>query len=220
MFTAHRRTPTPALLGLLGLLALAACDDTADPLAPDTADTLLSEAVIDGAADQVELEQEVMFDQSQRTRPSLDRAELAVGFAVSAVDLSTELLREAGGGDAAQQALLGRAESQSEGASEALAAGRTAQAVRLAHGSVWTAMKAWILPGGVTDEEVRLVHSTAEELLRQASAAVGGDDGLNGQVLSWAETFFARGEEKIESGQPRGVAALWKAAVLSHWLLG
>lgn len=220
MLDQHRRTSTSALLGLLGLLALGACDDAGAPLAPDTATTVVTEAVLDGAADQVAVEQDALLDEGQRVRPSLDRAGLAVDFADSAVELASELLREAGGGDTAQTTLLARAQGQADGAQAALEAGRSAAAMRLAHGAVATAMKAWILPGGVSEEEVRLVQATAEEMLREATGVVGSADDLPAQVLSWAQTFFDRGMEKIAAGQPRGVVALWRSAVLSHWLIG
>lgn len=219
----RRRTSTSSLW-VLGILALTACQDGADPATP-LDDLPLTEAVLDQTADQLDIDQESMFSASDRTlqrdqrdRPSLDRARLAVDFAGSAVDLSTEILRDAGADDR-QLALLGQAEAHLRQAVAALDAGNGAEAKRRAHAASWTALKAWVLPDGVSDEEIRMVQTTAETLLTEATAAVGGDDGLPGQVLSWATTFYDRGVEKIAGGQPRGVAALWKSAILSHWLV-
>lgn len=225
----HTRAATAPAWALLGLLALAACQDGVDPVTPADTETTLSEAALDGTALQVETQQETLFGDAERTRqrdrdrgidrPAVDRVGFVVSVASAAVDLATEILRDEGADDR-QEALLERAAQYERAAVTALDAGATAEAVRLAQAACWTALKAWILPGGVTREEADEVEATARQLLTQAAAAVGDDDGVRGLVLSWATTFYTHGVAKLDAGEVRGVAALWKAAVLSYWLLG
>ncbi len=229
MTTVRTRAGTAPAWALLGVVALTACQDGTEPLTPDLQETPLTEAALDGTTLQVETQQESMFGDAERTRqrdrdrgidrPAVDRVGLAVAFAGAAVELATETLRLEGADDR-QEALLQDAEEYERAAVAALDAGDTGAAVRAAQAACWTALKAWILPGGITHEEATAVKNTATELLTQAAAAVGDDDGVRGLVLSWAVTFYTHGVEKLDAGELRGVAALWKSAVLSYWLLG
>lgn len=229
MHIRHTPPATAPVWALLALVGLAACQDGSDPVIPASQETVLTEAALDGTADQVETQQQDMFGDAERTRerdrangidrPAVDRVGLVVAFASAAVDLASEILRDEGADDR-QIALLERAVGYERAAVAALEAGNAGQAVRMAQAACWTALKAWILPDGITHEEVQSVKDTAAELLAEATAAVGGDDGVRGLVLSWATRFHEHGLEKLEAGEVRGVAALWKAAVLSYWLLG
>jgi hypothetical protein len=229
MYSLRDRALRPSLFALLGLLALGACQDGDDPLAVPVEETTLAEAALDGVADQVELQQESLFADAERTRqrdrdrghdrPALDRVGLVVAFSGAAVHLAQDILAREGADDR-QRALLAQAVEQQRAAVAALEAGDPGRAVRMAQAACWTALKAWVAPGGVTREEAEKVQLHAHELVTAAAEAVGDDEGVRGQILSWAVTFYVHGAEQLELGQIRGVGALWKAAVLSWYLVG
>jgi hypothetical protein len=103
----------------------------------------------------------------------------------------------------------------------ALEQGYLRRAVHLAHHAQWAALKAVILPGGVTEGEIRAIADLAQKLLEQATAAIGEDaTELQWRLLNRAEQLIALGLARLEMGEDRGVAALWRAAVIAHWLLG
>ena len=156
-----------------------------------------------------------------------DRARLAVDLARSAVALAERLLAD----DAMPtdpttdrvtdrnrwlylaKGLLARAE-------HALENGYLRRAVHLAHHAQWAALKAVILPGGVTEAEIRAIADLAQQLLERAKAAVGDDPtDLELRLLGHAEQMIELGLRRLEMGEKRGVAALWRAAVVCHWLL-
>jgi len=175
-------------------------------------------------------EQIARYHRGRRDHPdiAIDRARLAVDLARSAVALAERLLAD----DALPtdpttdrvtdrnrwlylaKALLARAEV-------ALENGYLRRAVHLAHHAQWAALKAVILPGGITEGEIEAIARLAQNLLEQATAAVGDDPTeLERRLLNHAEQLIALGLERLEMGEKRGVAALWRAAVVCHWLLG
>lgn len=224
------RIPNPArrapALALLGVLALAACQDESQPITPSMEEPALSEASLTEAATQADATQDGMIDSAQRDRdrdrtrdrPAIDRVGLAVQFASASIDLVQQIFIDEGA-DERQRALLEEAMQAERAAKAALEAGDTGLAVRMAQQACWGALKAWVAPGGVTREEAEKVHRLATELLSEAAAQVGDDDGIRGLVLSWAISFYTHGDQALQAGQIRGVAALWKAAVLSFFLI-
>ena len=103
----------------------------------------------------------------------------------------------------------------------ALDAGHLRRAVHLAEHAHWSALKAVLLPGGIQEEELREMVELAEDLFAQAEAAIGDDaSDLDKRLLNRAAELIELGLAKLEEGQKRGVAALWRAAVICTWLLG
>jgi len=158
-----------------------------------------------------------------------DRARLAVALGGSAVSLAERLIAAdvvptdvaEGDVDHHRNRWLAHAHRMLEMAEQALAHGRFARAVHFAQHAQWSALKAVILPGGITTEELRAMVGLAETLHEQAKAALGEDPTeLELRLFERAGRLIEIGIEKLEAGHKRGVAALWRSAVISHWLIG
>lgn len=148
------------------------------------------------------------------------RARLAVALGGSAVGLAGRILEEQGGDDE-QLRFLAAAREYLAGAELALGAGAARRAVHLAELAQWSALKSLVLPGGVTTEEARAMEKLAIGLYERAIAALGDEaTPLQEELLEHARRYIARGQELLAEGYVRGVAALWRAAVISSWLLG
>jgi len=148
-----------------------------------------------------------------------DRAELAIALGGTAIDLAERLLE--GGADEEQMRFLATAHEFLEGARAALAAGDYQRAVHLAELANWNALKAVVLPGGVTVDEQRAMVDLAKSLYADPVAALGDTpSSLQVQMLERAGRLIQLGETMIDSGQGRGVGALWQGAVISSWLIG
>jgi hypothetical protein len=105
-------------------------------------------------------------------------------------------------------------------AERALENGHYARAVHYAWHAQWSAMRAVILPGGVTEGEIRAMVELAHHLYSEAEIAVGDDPTeLQTRLLARAARLIERGEEMLEEGHKRGVAPIWRAAVISRWLI-
>jgi hypothetical protein len=158
--------------------------------------------------------------QRQRDGDSETRAGgavVSVALASSSVALASRLLDE-GGADEEQVRYLDTAVEYLRLAEAALEAGDPGRAVHYAKLSEWTALKAVVLPGGVTDEEARAMLDLAESLYGQA-AATGLDD-TEAALLERARALIAHGSAALEGGSVRGVVALWRAAVICTWIIG
>jgi len=201
----------PGLLGELAMLGQVARNQ------------LRKGQVLDAAATGVLAEQRHRFRYRWRNLDNPDRvarAELSVDLAETAVGLAARLLNQAGGPDEDQAVFLAIAEEQLAQAQLALEAGDTWRAIHLAHLAQWSALKAVVLPGGVTDEEARALQQLALSLQEQAVAAVGDEPTeLQALLLTRVERLIAHGEEKLADGETRGIAAFWQAAVICAWLL-
>jgi len=159
-----------------------------------------------------------------------DRARLAVALAGTAVALAERLVEaedtpvdDAAASDVRerQNRWLAHAKRMLALAEEALASGRYARAVHFAHHAHWSALKAVILPGGITDEELRAMSELANRLYEEAKVAVGDHPTeLKERLLALAGRLIERGEQRLEEGHVRGVAPLWRGAVISRWLIG
>jgi HEPN domain-containing protein len=137
-----------------------------------------------------------------------------------AVSLAARILDEQGA-DEEQLRYLHAAREYLAAASEALDAGDDRRAIHLASHALWSSLKALVLPGGVSMEEARAMADLAEDLYLKAVAAVGEDPtDLQAALLRRARHFIDVGLEKLAEEYPRGVGALWRAAVISAWLAG
>jgi len=153
--------------------------------------------------------------------PDRGRVELAVALGGEAVELAARLLES--GADEQQKRLLAEAKELQRQAEAALKAGQDQRAMELAAGASQTALKAVVLPGGITEQEARMIHDVASDLLRQARAAVAADPtDMKRHLLAVAEQLFREGTEHLGDarGPERALAALWKSAAISSWLIG
>ncbi|MEX2048625.1 MAG: HEPN domain-containing protein [Gemmatimonadota bacterium] len=120
-----------------------------------------------------------------------------------------------------QNRWLTHAHRMLERAQVALDAGYYARAVHFAHHAHWSALKAVILPGGITQEELDAMVELATVLFAEAEVAVGDDPtSLQARLLAIAGRSIERGVAMLEDGKKRGVGAVWRGAVISRWLVG
>jgi uncharacterized protein YciI len=148
------------------------------------------------------------------------RADLTVALAVESVALAERLLDEqAEAADTEQLDLLATAQEFLAEAETALEAGQDIRAAHLAQLARWWALKAVVLPGGITDEDARLIQEVAETLLEAAAAAVEADPTeVNLALLARATRMLEHGEENLGDGNCRGLGALWQSASISAFL--
>jgi hypothetical protein len=152
----------------------------------------------------------------------ITRAELAVSLGAEAIELAERILNDQAVADTESQEYLDTAEEFLAQARAALEAGEEARAAHLAHLAQWWALKAIVLPGGITDEEARFILDLAETLLTEAKDALSGVEPteLQAALLARAERLLERGKEKLGNGERRGLGALWQSAVISSFLIG
>lgn len=177
-------------------------------------------------------DQRVRHHRGDRQRPfhvGPDRARLEVAFAVSSLALAERLIAsDVEPTDVAETELRDRrnrwlmhAERMLAMAERALENGLLGRAVHFAHHAQWSALKAVILPGGVTEEELRLMVDVSKRLLEEAEASLGDEPTvLQLRVLRRATDLYELGVRRLEAGYRRGVAALWRSATMSRWLIG
>lgn len=144
-------------------------------------------------------------------------AETSVALGASAVALATRLLDEQSA-DEEQLLYLETAAEYQRAAEAALDAGDVGRAIQLSNLAEWTALKAVVLPGGVTDEEVRALLELAESLY--ADAVAGDLTEEQTLFLQRARTLIDHGTAALESGTARGVVPIWRAAVICAWIIG
>lgn len=151
----------------------------------------------------------------RRQAPDRDRVDLALALGETAIDLATRLLPDTPA--PAQLRFLRAAERHLRAAEAFDDAGQPGRAVHSAELAVWNALKAVVAPGGVTEEEQRLILDLARELL--AAAKASAPQGTKAALLELAGRLATLGLEQLESGNARGVAPLWGSAVISSWLI-
>jgi hypothetical protein len=159
--------------------------------------------------------------QPERARLVVSLAEAAVALADRLVQNDSMPVRTLGASIAHehQNRWLWHAHRMLERAQQALSTGHWARAVHFAEHAQWSALKAVILPGGVTQEELDAMVELAHRLYAEAEAAVGDDPTeLEARLLQRAERLIATGEAMLEEGRKRGVALVWRGAVISDWL--
>ena len=157
-----------------------------------------------------------------------ERARLAVALARTAVSLAERLVsaQDVPVRDAAvdvtdrRNRWLMHAHRMLERAQQALESGHFARAVHFAQHAHWSALKAVILPGGITEAELKAMVELADSLYGQAEAALGDDPTeLELRLFRSAGRLIELGKAKLDEGNKRGVAALWRASVICAWLL-
>lgn len=152
----------------------------------------------------------------------MERARLGIALATEAIAMADRILSaQVGGADTEQQELLDVAREYLAQAILAFEAGEEARAIHLARLAQWGALKAVVIPGGITDEEARFVLTLAETLLGEARAAIGPEPSeIEAVLFSRATRLFERGKASVETGNHRGIGPLWCAAVISSYLVG
>lgn len=154
------------------------------------------------------------------------RARLEVAFAGSSVALAKRLIAsDAATTDLAiadrQNRWLVHAEGLLALAERALSDGLYGRAVHFAHHAQWSALKAVILPGGVTRDELRMLIDVGTQLLEEAEASLGDTaTELELRVFNRASGLLETGIRRVEAGYLRGIAAVWRSSVMSAWLIG
>lgn len=175
-------------------------------------------------------EQHVRLRRGRRDRRgdiAPERARLEVAFAGTAVALAEGLVADhvvptdVAESDVPerQNRWLAHAEKMLERAEQALSNGRFTRAVHFAQHAQWSALKAVILPGGITEGELQAMVELAQTLHEQATTAVDENPTeLRLRLLNRAGDLIEIGIRRLEAGHKRGVAALWRAAVILRWL--
>ena len=158
-----------------------------------------------------------------------DRARLAVALANTAVNLAERLVTTdslpvltLGTTDVSLQEnrWLWHAKRMLAHAQTALTNGNWARAVHFAEHAHWSALKAVILPGGVTDEELTAMVELAHDLYAEAEIAIGDTPTeLEARLFARAGRLIAAGEAMVAEGKKRGIALVWRGAVISRWLM-
>jgi len=158
----------------------------------------------------------------ERARLVVSLAETAVALADRLVENDSMPVRTLGVSNVRehQNRWLWHAHRMLEKAQQALAAGNWARAVHFSEHAHWSALKAVILPGGVTQPELDAMVELAHHLYAEAETAVGDDPTeLQARLLLRAERLIATGEAMLADGKKRGVALVWRGAVISRWLM-
>ena len=169
------------------------------------------------------LGEQVMRRQHERRHGgSIERARLSIALATEAIEIADRVLSaQPGGADTEQQELLDVAKEYLAQATLAFEAGEEARAIHLARLAQWGALKAVVIPGGITDDEARFVLALAETLLGEARDAIDPDPTEIETVLfSRSTRLFERGKSTVEAGNYRGIGPLWWSAVISSYLVG
>ena len=164
-------------------------------------------------------EQAFRYRQRDQNEEVGRQADLAVALAEEAIALAEGLLEQPLD-DPEQADILDTAVEYLTEAQAALADGENARAAHLAHLAQWWALKAVVLPGGITDDDARLIQEVAEPLLEEATEAVEGNPtDVNVALLARATLMLEHGEENLGNGNCRGLGALWQSAVNSAYLI-
>jgi hypothetical protein len=166
-------------------------------------------------------EQAFRHNHRWQNQVEVSRAEIAVALGAEAVGLAKRILSDQGPyADTEHLDLLATAEEFLARARRALEAGEEAGAAHLAHQAQWWALKAVVLPGGITDEDARFVFSLAETLLENAREAIGPEPTqLQAALLKKAARMLEHGKTSLSNGTCRGIGALWQSAVISSYLI-
>ncbi len=159
---------------------------------------------------------EQLHELRRRDRPDRDRVDLAIALAGTAIELATRLLPD--DPEPEQLRFLRVAERHLRAAVALAEAGQTGRAVHQAELAVWNALKAVVLPGGVSEEEQRMILDLAETLFAEARATE--PEGVKATLLGISLRLLEHGTAQLEAGNVRGVAALWSSAVISTWIIG
>ncbi|HSG07036.1 MAG TPA: hypothetical protein VLA36_01675 [Longimicrobiales bacterium] len=147
----------------------------------------------------------------------LGNADISVALGASAVALATRLLDEQGADDEQLRYLEAAVEYQ-RAAEAALDAGWVGRAIHLSDLAEWAALKAVVLPGGVTVAETYAMLELAESLY--AEAAAGELSERETILLQRARAMMDHAIDALASGSVRPVVPLWRASVICFWIAG
>lgn len=147
------------------------------------------------------------------------RAELALELGATAVALAERLV-ENDVLDDEQLRFLATAHELLEKAHSAFAEGHYGRAVHYAEAASWAALKAVVVPGGISEEEMRAMLDLAKSLREEARAAIGdAPTEVQLSMFKRAGRLIELGEEMVSQGKQRGVGPLWRGTVISSWLI-
>jgi hypothetical protein len=164
-------------------------------------------------------EQAVRLRQRDQTHALVGNPDVTVQLGAQAVALAERIIGEEGTDDERMD-FLEVAKGFQEKAEEALLAGDLRTAVHCAHLAQWWALKAVVLPDGVTEEEIDALQDLAQTLLDEASSAVASDPTeLKEALLQRATRLLEAGQSNRNNGTCRGLGALWQSAVIAAYLV-
>lgn len=170
-----------------------------------------------GAAERAVLAEQRVRHRRRDPRHRPGGAEVYVALGGTAVSLATRLLDEQEVVTEVQTRFLDTAVEYQRAAEAALDAGDDRRAVNLADLAIWTSLKAVVLPDP-TEEEARAILVLAQAQYEAAVAT--GPQGVAATLLERARALLDTGQAVLEAGSVRGVASLWRSAVISTWVLG
>ena len=147
-----------------------------------------------------------------------EEATLMVALGGTAVNLATQILSGTSA-DEGQTSYLGAAAETQALAEAALLAGDLSQASYLAGLAQWQALKSIVLPGGITAEDAQAMLELAQALYEQAQAAISDPDALQSDLLRRAGAMIAMGQSNMNTWSFMCINPLWRAAVISAWLI-
>jgi len=164
-------------------------------------------------------EQAVRRRQRDQDNALAAHPEVKVELGATAIELAQGILDEEGA-DEEQLDLMAVAQEFQARANDLLEAGEVRWAAHFAHLAEWWALKAVVLPGGVTDAEAAFLLELAQTLYDEAVVAVGDEpDELQAALLRRATHMLEAGEANLSNGTCRGLGALWQVAVISSYLI-
>lgn len=150
---------------------------------------------------------------------SAANVELMVALGATAVDLAEGILAE-DGADAEQAEYLAAARASLAQALEAAAGENLSSAHYLAGLAQWQALKAVVLPGGVTEDEVDQMLVLAQSLYDDAVLAVGDSPStLQADLLARAGAMIQMALSHQGWRGSTTVSPLWRAAVMAAHVL-
>lgn len=164
-------------------------------------------------------EQAVRSRQRDQDHAGAGLPEVKVELGGTAIVLAEEILGEMGGSD--DEGYLETAREYQDQAEEILSAGTYGRAIHYAHLAQWWALKAVVVPGEATSEEIGDLLSRAQSLYQEALNLVGDEPSqLQTILLERASAMLANGEANVDEKTCGGLGAIWQAAVISRYLLG
>lgn len=150
---------------------------------------------------------------------SAANVELMVALGATAVELAEGILAE-DGADAEQAEYLAAAQASLAQALEAVAGENLSRAHYLAGLAQWQALKAVVLPGGVTQDEVDQMLVLAQSLYDDAVLAVGDSPStLQADLLARAGAMIQMAVSHQGWRGSTTVSPLWRAAVMAAYVL-
>lgn len=163
-------------------------------------------------------EQAVRSRQRDRDHAGMGLPEVKVELGATAILLAKRILEDLDRSD--DEGYLVTAEEYQAEADKIIAGGTFGRAIHYAHLAQWWALKAILVPGEASGEEIAALLARAQDLYGDAVDAVGAEPTqLQTILLERAASMLATGEANLSNETCGGSGAIWQAAVISRYLL-